>query len=103
MNILKVINSLVPTVLASDYQVEFELQTNRYSLLHMLIVLKNHGLLRLNTLMEVTAVDSPHHILRFYVSYFLLSMEYNARARVSLQVNELTPVLSITLLFSSAN
>src|SRR5690349_1806039 len=100
MSVLQPTSLLVPSTLISDREVEFEFQVNNQTLLPLLHILKNHALVRANNLVELTAVDLPHNPLRFYVSYFLLSIEYNARVRVSLQTNELQPVMSVTSLFN---
>jgi NADH:ubiquinone oxidoreductase subunit C len=103
MVILKSVNRLVPIPLTSDNAVEFEFQVNNQMLVSFLNILKSHSLTRTTNLVEITAVDLPNNMLRFYVSYFLLSLEYNARVRVSIQTNELQSVISATSIFNSAN
>jgi len=100
---IRVINSLVPSALISDQDVEIEIQTTSANLLNVLETLKLHSLTQMKNLLEITIVDLPLHELRFYVSYFLLSTQYNARVRVSVQTSELAPIMSVTSLFSSAN
>ena len=99
----QVINNTVPSALISDREVEFELQVSSANLLNLLDILKSHSLTKLVNLVELTATDIPTNSLRFYVSYFLLSTHYNTRVRVSVQTNELLPVISVTSLFNSAN
>jgi NADH dehydrogenase (ubiquinone) Fe-S protein 3 len=103
MNTLQVINQTVPSVLASDNGVEFELQVTSNQLVPVLDVLKAHSLTQCKNLVELTAVDLPTTNLRFYVTYFLLSTQYNARVRVSVQTNEMLPIISATAIFNSAN
>jgi NADH-quinone oxidoreductase subunit C len=103
MNTLQVVNNAVPSALISDRKVEFELQVSSNLLLSVLDVAKSHTLTMFKNLVELTAADLPHNNLRFYVSYFLLSTQYNARARVSVQTNELLPIMSVTSLFNSSN
>jgi NADH:ubiquinone oxidoreductase subunit C len=103
MSTLQVINNTVPSVLISDREVEFELQVSSSHLLNVLDILKSHSLTQMRNLVEVTAVDVPTNPLRFYVSYFLLSTLYNARVRVSVQTDEMLPIISSTSLFNSAN
>lgn len=100
---LQVINNVVPSVLVSDRKVEFELQVSSAHLLNVLDILKSHSLTQMRNLVEVTAADITANPLRFYVSYFLLSTQYNARIRVSVQTDEMLPVISVTSLFNSAN
>jgi NADH/F420H2 dehydrogenase subunit C len=53
-------------------------------------------------LMDITAIDYPNRNLRFEVVYNLLSIEYNFRIRVKICIDEVTPLSSITSLYSSA-
>ena len=54
-------------------------------------------------LIDITAVDYPLRSSRFEVVYQLLSIHYNARIRVKTNVDELTPIESVSSLFPSAN
>ncbi len=103
MTTLQVINNTVPSALISDRDVEFELQVSSANLLNVLDILKSHSLTQLRNLVEVTAADIPTNALRFYVSYFLLSTHYNTRIRVSVQTDEMLPIISVTSLFNSSN
>jgi NADH/F420H2 dehydrogenase subunit C len=103
MNTLQVINQMVPSALISDNGVDFELQITSNQLLPVLDVLKSHSLTQCKNLVELTSVDLPTSNLRFYVTYFLLSTQYNARVRVSVQTNEMLPIISATLIYNSAN
>ena len=99
----KLMNVLVPSVLISEKEVEFELQTTSNQLLSLLDLMKFHSLMQMKNLVEVTIIDVPTNALRFYVTYFLLSTQFNARVNVSVQTNELLPVMSVTSLFNSIN
>jgi NADH:ubiquinone oxidoreductase subunit C len=103
MPTLQNIHQLVPSALVSNQDVDFEFQTSSANILSLLEVLKSHSLSLFKNCVEVTAVDLPSNSLRFYVTYFLLSTQYNARASVSVQTDELLPIFSITSLFSSVN
>ena len=103
MNTAQIINQVVPSALITDRGVEIEIQTTSNQLLNVLDILKSHSLTQFKNLVEITAADSPSNELRFYVTYFLVSTQYNARARVSVQTNEMLPVISVTSLFNSAN
>lgn len=102
MSTPQIINQLVPSTLVSDRGIDFELQVSSISLLSVLNLLKSHTLTQMKNLMEITAVDTSN-ILRFYVTYFLESTHYNTRGRVSVQINELMPLISITIVFNSIN
>jgi NADH/F420H2 dehydrogenase subunit C len=103
MNTFQIINNVVPSALVSDNEVEFEYQVSSQHLLNALDILKSHSLSQFKNLVEICAADLPNNGLRFYVSYFLLSTHYNMRARVSVQTNELLPIVSVTSLFNGAN
>jgi NADH:ubiquinone oxidoreductase subunit C len=103
MQMTKLMNVLVPSVLISEKEVEFELQTTSNQLLSLLDLMKFHSLVQMKNLVEVTIIDVPTNALRFYVTYFLLSTQFNARVNVSVQTNELLPVMSVTSLFNSIN
>ena len=64
--------------------------------------LKNHVNTQFKLLMDVTAVDYPSRFFRFEVVYNLLSIKHNARLRIKTCVDEITPISSITQVYSSA-
>ena len=64
--------------------------------------LKNHVNTQFKVLLDVTAVDYPSRMLRFEIVYNLLSISYNARIRIKTCMDEITPVTSVTELYSSA-
>jgi NADH dehydrogenase (ubiquinone) Fe-S protein 3 len=64
--------------------------------------LRDHCNTQYKALMDVTAVDYPSRNLRFEVVYNLLSVHYNARIRIKTCVDEITPIHSITGVYSSA-
>ena len=53
--------------------------------------------------MDITAVDFPSKANRFEVVYHFLSVRYNTRIRVKTYCSEVTPVPSLTDLYSAAN
>ena len=74
-----------------------------WALLTFLTFLKNHTNTQFKMLIDITAVDYPSRSSRFEVVYQLLSIHYNARIRVKTNVDELTPIESVSSLFPSAN
>jgi len=64
--------------------------------------LKNHINTQYKLLMDVTAVDYPSRDRRFEVVYNLCSIRYNSRIRIKICVDEVTPVSSVTHIYSSA-
>ena len=64
--------------------------------------LRNHINAQYKVLIDLTAVDYPSRGLRFEIIYNLLSIQYNSRIRIKTTVDEITPVSSITSLYSAA-
>ena len=56
-----------------------------------------------NTLIDITAVDFPAKEKRFDVIYHFLSMTENKRCRLTVSINELEKLPSITSMFECAN
>lgn len=77
--------------------------TDKKNLILLLNFLKNNYLLQFKTLISITAVDYPERSNRFEINYFLLSYKLNKRIIIKVHTNDVTPVPSITNLFSSAN
>jgi len=69
----------------------------------VLFFLKNHSNCQFKSLAEISGVDYPSRKERFEVVYCLLSLTFNVRIRVKVFVDEITPVKSITSIYSSAN
>lgn len=67
-----------------------------------LCLLKHLSTSRFNQLSEMTAIDYPKNNLRFNIKYILLSLNFNQRIIVTLQVDELLNINSITSIFASA-
>lgn len=100
-----VLTSVVPQWLLSVHMIRHELicVVMPKHVVPFLTFLKLHTNAQCKVLIDVTAIDYPSRTQRFEVVYQLLSVQYNARIRVKTQVDELTPVHSITPLFASAN
>lgn len=64
--------------------------------------LKNHSNSQCKQLIDVTAVDYPSRSSRFSVVYQISSVQYNSRIRLETRVDEITPVSSMTGVYSSA-
>lgn len=64
---------------------------------------RDHINLQYKMLVDLTAIDYPSRQARFVVVYNLCSHSYNSRISIKTAVDELTPLESITGLFSSAS
>jgi NADH dehydrogenase (ubiquinone) Fe-S protein 3 len=66
------------------------------------LFLRDHTETQCKQMIDITAVDTPTQPLRFTVVYNLLSIQYNQRIRIKTAVDAVTPVPSVTPLYSSA-
>ena len=81
---------------------EYTIYTIPSNLLKILYFLKNHTFTQYKILIDITAVDSPSQSLRFKLVYNLLSIKLNSRIKIETCIDEITPVQSLTQLFSCA-
>ena len=66
-------------------------------------ILRDQSMYQFKTLVDMTAVDYPSRLPRFDVVYQRLSVRYQTRCRIKLQVNERTNVPSLSSMYASAN
>jgi len=64
--------------------------------------LKKHNILQFKTLIGITATDYPENKERFEISYFLLSYLLNLRISIKCYTDDITPIKSISTIYSSA-
>lgn len=64
---------------------------------------KNHENFQYKCLIDISAVDKPEKLNRFFMFYHLLSLTFNHRIIIVFDVNELNSVPSLTNLFKGAN
>lgn len=57
---------------------------------------------RFQQLVDIAVYDRPGKRLRFTVVYNLLSIKYNQRLNVYTELDESTPLMSLTSLYSGA-
>jgi NADH-quinone oxidoreductase subunit C len=83
---------------------EVTLHVNLSSFLSLVRILRDQSRYQFKTLVDMTAVDYPARdpAPRFDVVYHRLSVRYQTRCRVQLQVDERTRVPSLTSLYASA-
>ena len=86
----------------SIYQNELSLHIAPSALHPVLTFLRDHHNARFSQCMELTAVDYPTRLHRFELVYALLSLHHNSRLLLRTYTDEVTPVPSISSLFSSA-
>jgi NADH:ubiquinone oxidoreductase subunit C len=79
-----------------------ELHINSIYNVSVLFFLKNYSLFSFKSLVDLIVVDTPKNTDRFELIYNLLSYNYNVRLNIVVSLKELTPLYSITGLYSSA-
>ncbi len=82
---------------------ELVVEANAASVTDLLRFLRDDSKCQFKVLMDICGVDYPDRPLRFDVVYHLLSLGLNHRVRVKVQTDEITPVPSVTGLYSTAN
>lgn len=70
---------------------------------NLIIFLKNHESCLFHLLIDIVVIDYPQNEKRFTVVYNLCSIKYNCRIKVVTNVDELTPLPSITDIYKAAN
>lgn len=103
-NFAKSIIKTVPQWVKSCEVINGELMITVYSdaIVPMCNFLKNHMGTRCSQLIDITAVDYPDRKNRFTVVYNLLSIDLNARIRLKAEVDGLTSIESVTVLYPCA-
>ena len=97
-------SSLTTTIKSSEInfgQLFINIDSN--NLISSILFLKTNEKCRFRQLIDITAVDYPEKEKRFKVVYLLLSHENNLRILINININEKTPVPSITKIFPAAN
>lgn len=82
---------------------ELELLIHPEGVIPVLTFLRDHHNAQFRQLGDLTALDVPKRVFRFEIVYNLLSLVYNARIRVKTYTDELTPIDSVTGIYSGAN
>ena len=63
---------------------------------------KNHIICKFNQLIDICGVDYPNKKKRFEVVYNVLSIYFNFRVRIKVQVDEISPINSVSKIFKSS-
>lgn len=107
-NLLQYLLKTIPRYLAGKIILNLKNNTitiygNKNTILSLMLFLKTHQCLKFKTLTSVTAVDYPEKDKRFEINYFLLSYKLNTRIIIKYLTDDLTPIPSVTSIYSSAN
>lgn len=99
--LLEVIPFAILKIIIYDY--ELVLYTNNNSLSLLFKFLKLHSFCKFKSLTDLSVVDFPGKTNRFQLNYLLVSFAYNMRIRIIVESKEMSPIFSITSIFSAAN
>lgn len=75
---------------------------SKTSLLTLLLFYKSDWCHQFKICTDIISMDRPGKLYRFTILYYLLSVMYNTRLVVYIQISSLQHVLSITTLYRSA-
>lgn len=103
INFIKKLRKIVPLENVKKVNNEIVIVVHPKNVFNVLKLLKDHFYNQYSCLTAISGTDYPERKNRFEVAYELLSLHYNTRLRVKTFVNESTPLLSVTSLFSAAN
>ena len=102
-NLSNYIKGIRPTILCNITQNEITFYVSSKSLIKFITFIKRHTTIRVEQIIDITAVDFPSRKQRFEILYQFLSVTYNQRFTVAVSVNEGTVINSVANLFSSAS
>ena len=105
IKIEKLINSELSSKILSS-KIEFNeliLKISHSEILDIIQFLKYDDRLKFKQLIDIAAIDYPNKEKRFEIVYLLLSIENNARVKLSINFETNEKITSITKIFPSAN
>lgn len=82
---------------------ELILTVPSFLIIETLLFLRDHTNCQFKLISDICAVDYLKKKNRFEIVYNILSIRYNTKLRIKTYVNELTPISSITSIYSCAN
>jgi NADH dehydrogenase (ubiquinone) Fe-S protein 3 len=105
LNFGKYLNKIVPSIITLEtyFKNELIITVPSYNIKEFLLFLRDHTNCQFKVLSDICAVDFLKRSKRFVIVYNILSIKYNTRLRIKTFVNELTPINSITAVYSCAN
>ena len=99
----KYLFEILPIINYTIFKNELCITISRKKLIPILFFFKNHTNSQFKILSEICAVDYINKQNRFEIIYNLLSIRFNSRLKIKIQINELQQIDSITNLYRAAN
>jgi NADH dehydrogenase (ubiquinone) Fe-S protein 3 len=94
---------ILPIINYTLYKNELCINISSKKLIPILFFLKNHTNSQFKLLSEICAIDYINKKQRFEIVYNLLSIRFNSRLKVKININELQPIDSIISIYLAAN
>jgi NADH dehydrogenase (ubiquinone) Fe-S protein 3 len=94
---------VIPVVQMELYSIQYCFLVQVNLLKNILLLFKNHFRYQFKILTAISGIDYPENLYRFKLAYELLSIKYNARLRLKVILDEITPVDSIEKIFAGAS
>lgn len=95
------LRSHVKCIYYSCGEVVIEVPHNKVN--QVISFLKDHENCLYKLLIDIVVTDTPENVNRFLVIYSLCSVKYKNRVKVITQIDEVTPIKSITNIYKAAN
>jgi NADH dehydrogenase (ubiquinone) Fe-S protein 3 len=98
-NFIKYLTTILPIFTSIIYKNEVTIIISIKKLFPILFFLKNHTQTQFKILSDLVVIDYPQKKSRFEVVYNLLSIRYNTRLKVKLNINEYQKIPSIVSIY----
>ena len=98
----KYLLKILPIINYTIYKNELTINIPANKIVSILFFLQNHTNCQFKILSDICVVDYITKKKRFHILYNLLSIRYNNRIRVQIQINELQPINSVTNIYKMA-
>jgi NADH/F420H2 dehydrogenase subunit C len=102
LNFGKFISNHLPVYTITFFKKELILIIPPFFVEEILYFLRDNTNCQYKILIDVCGIDFPERKNRFEVVYNLLSLRYNSRIRIKTSINEITPLNSVSHIFSTA-
>ena len=99
------LNKIIPGILYTEtfFKNELILTVPSFLIQEILLILRDHTNTQFKVLSDICAVDFLKKKNRFEIVYNIISIRYNSKLRIKTFLNELTPINTITTIYSCAN
>lgn len=99
------LKNILPGVIYIEtfFKNELVLVVPSFLITEVLLCLRDHTNFQFKVLSDICAIDYLKKKNRFEIVYNLLSIRYNTKIRIKTYVNELTPINTITHIYSCAD